>query len=113
MSNAVSTTHAYLGAIAGKDWAKADAYWVGGKPPPRPDDYAVRGIEDLRSLRINNDQPKPLDSESPPRSVEVPVTLRVRKESGIYEIRGWYRLRRKVAGDGWEITSASMRPSMD
>ena len=113
MSEAASTVHAYLAAIAAKDWNKADAYWTGGKPPPRADDYAVRGIEDLRSLRINNDAPKPLDSESPPRSLEVPVDLRVRKDTGTQTITGWYRLRRKVGGDGWEITSASLQPAMD
>lgn len=113
MSEAISTVHAYLAAVANKDWTKADAYWTGGKPPPRADDHAVRGIEDLRSLRINNDAPKPLDSESPPRSLEVPVDLRVRKDTGTQTITGWYRLRRKVGGDGWEITSASLQPAMD
>ncbi len=112
MSQAVSTTHAYLAAVAGKDWTKADTFWVGGKPAPRADDFAVRSVQDLRSMRINNDAPKPLDRESPPQSLEIPVTLRVRKDSGIYEIKGWYRLRRKITGDGWEITSASLQPSL-
>ena len=111
-ADAVSTVHAYLAAVAAKDWPRADTYWSGGKPPPRPDDFSVRGIEDLRSMRINNESPTPLDRESPPRSVEIQVTIRVRKETGGYEIRGWYRLRRKIGGDGWEITSASMQPSM-
>ena len=112
VSASVSTVHAYVAAVAAKDWAKADAYWSGGKPPPRPDDFALRGVEDLRSLRINNESPKPLDSEAPPQSVEIPVTLRVRKDTGVYEIHGWYRLRRKIGGDGWEITSASLQPSI-
>lgn len=113
MSEAASTTHAYIAALVAKDRDKADSFWVGGKPPPRPDDYAVRGIEDMSTLRIDNDLPRSLDQESPPRSVEVPVTLRVRKEGGGYEIKGWYRLRSKVTGDGWEITSASLRPTLD
>jgi hypothetical protein len=112
MLEAVSTLHAYLGVVAGKDWAKADTYWSGGKPPPREDDYAVRGIEDLRSLRINNEAPKPLDDESPSRFIEIPVSLRIRKDSGTYEINGWYRLQRKATDDGWEIASASLQPSM-
>jgi len=112
VSDAVSTVHAYLAAVAAKDWPKADAYWSGGKPPPRPDDFSVRGVEDLQSMRINNESPTPLDRDSPPQSVQIPVTIRVRKQTGVYEIRGWYRLRRKIAGDGWEITSASMQPSM-
>lgn len=112
-AQAAATVHAYLAEVAGKNWGKADAYWSGGKPPPRADDFAVRGIDDLRSMRINNGTPKPLDQESPPQAVEIPVILRVRKATGVYEINGWYRLRRKVSGDGWEITSASMQPSMD
>ena len=112
MSEAVSTLHAYLAVVAGKDWDKANAYWSGGKPPPREDDYAVRGIEDLRSMRINNEPPKPLDRESPSKYIEIPVSLRVRKDSGIYEINGWYRLQRRAADDGWEIASASLQPSM-
>lgn len=113
LSQAASTVHAYLAAVAGKDWNKADAYWVGGKPPPQPDDYSVRSLQDLGSMRINNEAPKPLDEEVPTRAVEIPVVLRVRKSDGIHEIKGWYRLRRKIGDDGWEITSASMRPSLD
>lgn len=113
LSQAASEVHAYLAAVAGKDWNKADAYWVGGKAPPQPDDYSVRSLQDLGSMRINNEAPKPLDEEIPTRAVEIPVVLRVRKNDGIHEIKGWYRLRRKIGGDGWEITSASMRPSLD
>jgi pyruvate/2-oxoglutarate dehydrogenase complex dihydrolipoamide acyltransferase (E2) component len=113
LSQAASTVHAYLAAVAGKDWNKADAYWVGGKPPPQPDDYSVRSLQDLGSMRIDNEAPEPLDKEIPTRAVEIPVVLRARKSDGIHEIKGWYRLRRKVSDDGWEITSASMRPSLD
>lgn len=112
MSEAAATLHSYLALVAGKDWDKANAYWSGGKPPPREDDYAVRGIEDLDSLRINNEAPKPLDDESPSRLIEIPVSLRVRKDGGVYEIKGWYRLQRKAAGEGWEIASASLQPTM-
>lgn len=112
MAEAVSTLHAYLAVVAGKDWDKANAYWSGGKPPPREDDYAVRGIEDLRSMRINNEAPKPLDDDSPSKFIEIPVSLRIRKDTGVYEINGWYRLQRKAAGEGWEIASASLQPSM-
>lgn len=112
IAEAVSTLHSYLAVVAGKDWDKANAYWSGGKPPPREEDYAVRGIEDLRSMRINNEAPKPLDDESPSKYIEIPVSLRIRKDSGIYEINGWYRLQRKATDDGWEIASASLQPSM-
>ncbi|MET0814852.1 MAG: hypothetical protein ABWX88_06630 [Pseudoxanthomonas sp.] len=113
LAQAASTLHAYLAVVAGKDWTKADAYWVGGKAPPRPDDYTVRSIEDLGSMRINSKAPEALDEESPTRAVEIPVTLRVRGDGGIREINGWYRMRRKVSDDGWEITSASLQPSLD
>lgn len=113
MSEAAATLHAYLAVVAGKDWEKADAYWSDGKPLPREDDYAVRGIEDLRSMRINNEAPRPLDRESPSKHVEIPVSLRVSKDTGVYGINGWYRLRRKVDGEGWEIDSASLQPSLD
>jgi len=112
-SSAVSSVHAYLGAVAGKDWKRADAFWTGGKPPPRPDDHALRAVEDLRSMRINNDSPTFLDEEAPPRALEVPVTLRVRSEAGVSELKGWYRLRRRIDSEGWEITSASLQPTLD
>lgn len=112
MSEAVATLHSYLALVAGKDWDKANAYWSGGKPPPREDDHAMRGVEGLRSMRINNDPPKPLDDESPSKFIEIPVSLRIRKDSGIYEINGWYRLHRKATDDGWEIAAASLQPTM-
>lgn len=112
-SQAASAVHAYLAALAAKDWPKADAYWAGGKPPPRLEDSSLRSIEDLRSLRINNDPPLALDSESPARTVEVPVTLRIRKDNAAYQLKGWYRLRRTINGDSWEITSASLQPTLD
>lgn len=114
MSQAVSQLHGYLGAIGAKDWDKADSYWSGGKPPPRPDDYAVRALADMQALRIQNDRPQPLDSEQPSNAIEVPVRLRATLDSGgSRQLAGWYRLRRKVDGSGWEITSASLQPRID
>ncbi|KAF1720707.1 hypothetical protein [Pseudoxanthomonas wuyuanensis] len=114
MSQAVSQLHGYLGAVGARDWSKADAYWSGGKPPPRPDDYPVRALEDMQALRIRNERPQPLDNELPSRAVEVPVQLRVTLDSGASrQLVGWYRLRRKVDGSGWEITSASLQPRID
>lgn len=114
MSQAVSQLHGYLGAIGAKDWDKADSYWSGGKPPPRPDDYPVRVLADMQALRIQNDRPQPLDSEQPSNAIEVPVRLRATLDSGdSRQLAGWYRLRRKVDGSGWEITSASLQPRID
>ena len=112
-ADAASTLHAYLRVIAAKQWNEADSYWSGGKAPSQPGDTSVRAAQDLHSMRIQNGSPKPLDKESPARSIEIPVTLRVRKATGITEITGWYRMRRKVGGDGWEITSASLQPALD
>ena len=112
-AQAASTLHAYLRAVAAKQWGEADGYWTGGKAPSQPGDASVRAVPDLRSMRIQNGSPKPLDQESPARSIEIPVTLRVRETTGITEINGWYRMRRKVREDGWEITSASLQPALD
>jgi len=112
-AEAASTLHAYLRAIAAKQWNEADGYWTGGKAPSQAGDASVRAVKDLRSMRIQNDSPKPLDQESPARSIEIPVTLRVGETTGITGINGWYRMRRKVGGDGWEITSASLQPTLD
>ncbi|WP_454831940.1 hypothetical protein [Pseudoxanthomonas wuyuanensis] len=114
MSQAVSQLHGYLGAIGAKDWNKADAYWSGGKPPPRPDDYPVRALQDMQALRIRNERPEPLDNDRPSNAIEVPVQLRITLNSGASrELIGWYRLRRKIDGGGWEITSASLHPRID
>jgi hypothetical protein len=68
----------------------------------------------MQALRIRNERPEPLDSELPSRAVEVPVQLRVTLDSGgSRQLVGWYRLRRKVDGSGWEITSASLQPRID
>lgn len=112
-AQAASTLHSYLRVVAAKQWGEADGYWTGGKAPSQPGDASVRAVPDLRSMRIQNGSPKPLDQESPARSIEIPVTLRVRETTGITEISGWYRMRRKVKEDGWEITSASLRPALD
>lgn len=112
-AQAASTLHAYLRAIAAKQWGEADGYWTGGKAPSQPGDASVRAVQDLRSLRIQNGSPKPLDQESPARSIEIPVNLRIGKTTGITEINGWYRMRRKVRADDWEITSASLQPALD
>jgi hypothetical protein len=112
-AQAASTLHAYLRAVAAKQWDEADGYWTGGKAPSQPGDASIRAAQDLRSMRIQNGSPKPLDQESPARSIEIPVTLRVRESAGITEINGWYRMRRKVREDGWEITSASLQPALD
>jgi hypothetical protein len=109
MHAAVSTLHAYLTALGGDDGAKADAFWAGGKPPARSGEADLRTLENLHALRIQNGTPSALDSEPVPSALEIPVELRASlDEAPMQRYRGWYRLRRAVAGDRWEITSASI-----
>jgi hypothetical protein len=110
---AASTLHAYLGALPAADRSRADAFWSGGAPGTPADDALLRGIEGLRSMHIQNEAPQALDRESPPRAFEVPVRLRLDTATGPVRVQGWYRLRAKVDGRGWEITSASLDPIVD
>lgn len=113
LADAASTVHAYLGALPNSDRTTSDAFWSGGRPAPRPDDANLREITGgLRSMRVENDRPHALDQEQPPRAVEVPVRLRISTEAGTQRYSGWYRLRAKVGGDGWELTSASLQPEL-
>lgn len=110
---AASTLHAYLGAVPGSDRSRADAYWSGGTPGKPAGDALLRGIPDLRGMRILNDAPVALDRQSPPRAYEIPVNLRLQTGSGQIRLQGWYRLRARIDGQGWEITSASLQPALD
>lgn len=109
---AASTVHAYLAALPNPGPA-SDAFWSGGKPAPRPDDAVLRTLADLHSLRVENDAPHALDREDPPRAIEVPVRLTALTAEGRRRFSGWYRLRARIDGQGWEITSASLQPVLD
>lgn len=113
LAAAVGTVHRYLTFLPGSSRAQADAMWSGGQPPPVPDDANLRQVADIASLRVNNDAPVALDREQPPRAVEVPVRLRLQTQHGERRYTGWYRLRTRVDGQGWEITSASLQPALD
>jgi hypothetical protein len=114
LHEAASTLHRYLGALAGGDLTVANALWVGGKPPPKPDDAALRAMGRY-SAHINTETPKPLDPDQfPSRALEIPVRLRMSDAEGnVRNWNGWYRLRRKIGNDGWEISTASMQPQLD
>jgi hypothetical protein len=109
MSEAASLIHEYLGALAARDLALADARWRGGRPPPVADDALLRNLPELHSMKIRNAAPVPLDEAFPTRSVEVPVTLRLISPQGqarYYDAR--YRLARTLDDRDWQISSASV-----
>lgn len=110
---AASALHAYLGALPGAERNRADAYWAGANPGTPAGDALLRDLADLRGMRIQNDVPVALDGESPPRAFEIPVHLRLDTGAGGARVQGWYRLRARVDGQGWEITSASLQPALD
>jgi hypothetical protein len=86
---AASTLHAYLGVLPRADRSAADAYWSGSGPGSPAGDAVLRGVTDLRGMRILNDAPKALDRESPPRAFEVPVQLRLDTGDGTHQLHGW------------------------
>jgi hypothetical protein len=109
--SAISTLQRYLAAL-GDDVARADAYWAGGTPPAASGEADLRSLRDLRALRIENRMPVPLDTDAVPGAVEIQVELRVGlKDVPMRRYQGWYRLRRAIDGERWEITSASIDAS--
>lgn len=111
VSTAASTLHRYLAALSSKDFAKADAFWLNGRPPAQSNEADLRSLKDLSALRIENQPPKPLDSESVPTALEIPIELRVSTgDAPNRYYRGWYRLRATNPAQGeWKITSASVK----
>lgn len=107
-SDAVSVVQSYLSAVGAQDWKKANPYWTNQRPGSG--EASLRSLKKLHSLRIENDTPRALDKEPIPNALEVPVNLRASFQDGrpMQRYRGWYGVRRKVSGDGWEITSASI-----
>ena len=99
--------------VLNNDRTRADAYWAGGGPGATADDALLRGIADLKGMRIRNGPPLALDNASPPRAFEIPVQLRLDTNGGPVRVQGSYRLRARVDGQGWEITSASLQPTLD
>ncbi|WP_225764396.1 hypothetical protein [Stenotrophomonas sp. Marseille-Q4652] len=110
---AASNLHRYLQLLVQGDRRGSDAFWSGGKPPPQPDDAVLRAMTDIRTLRVDNQAAIALDQEDPPRSLEIPVRLRLGTSQGNRILLGWYRMRPRVDGTGWEITSASLQPAID
>lgn len=112
-TEAASTVHAYLQALSSGRATQADAMWANGMPGSRRDDAVLRDGRAFDALRIANDAPVALDRETPPRAYEIPVHLRLDRESRVQRIDGWYRLRLAIDGRHWEITGASLQPVID
>ena len=107
MRAAVSTLHQYIGALPGSDRAKADAFWVGGRPPAQTGEADLRALRSPRGMRLQNWTPTFIGSAGD--AVEIPIVLNVSlADTSIRRYRGWYRLRRAIDGNRWEITSASV-----
>ncbi len=64
-------------------------------------------------MRIDTGTPVALDREQPPRALEVPVRLRLNDAAGAHVLEGHYRMRLRIDGHGWEITSAELHPRLD
>ncbi len=111
ISRAVDSLHRYIAALSAGRYAEADAFWTNGRPEASSNEADLRALKDLRSMRIQNDAPKPLDSESIPAALEIPIELRIGTEGRSARFyRGWYRMRSSnPAQGGWKITSASVK----
>lgn len=108
MRDAVSTLHRYMGALPGER-ARADAFWTGGKPPADTGEADLRTLQSPRGIRLQNSMPTFLGASDD--ALEIPVIVRVSlADTSTRHYRGWYRLRRAISGDRWEITSASVDP---
>lgn len=110
---AASTLHAYLGRIPAGDATALDAFWAGSGPGTPAEDAILRELQLPRGMRIDTGRPEPIDRQSPPRAFEVPVRLRVDTADGTRRIEGHYRLRARIDGNGWELTSAQLERRRD
>jgi hypothetical protein len=108
LRGAVAALHDYL-RLLHEDRARADQAWSGGRAGGGEAD--LRMLDAVARLRIETGTPTALDRLDPTAAVEIPVALRAAVPGGTRAYEGVYRLRRRVAGDGWEITSAAIDAS--
>lgn len=110
LQDAASTVHSYLGELSGGRREEADKRWAYHRLPQGNEEADLRSLTDLLALQIRNDEPKALDKEPVPESIEVPVNLRASFKNGeVRRYTGWYRLRRSPVSDSsWELTSVSL-----
>ncbi|AWH16814.1 hypothetical protein C1922_05530 [Stenotrophomonas sp. ZAC14D2_NAIMI4_7] len=92
----------------------SDAAWAFAPADPRhADDALLRQLPDLHSLRLDSEPPLPRDNERPSRLLEVPVRVRASTGQGTFRFHGWYRVQPRADGQGWQIQSAKLEPTLD
>ncbi|MBD7954811.1 hypothetical protein H9654_11440 [Stenotrophomonas sp. Sa5BUN4] len=96
-----------------REFDKADASWMVAPPPGRADDAALRGLREVRDLKINTDAPVPRDRQQPTHLIEVPVRIRVTTATTTVRYNGWYRLVPDPQRSAWLIQSANLQPVLD
>lgn len=108
-----ATVRNYIGVLLRGDRAAAAAYWQGGTARAQPDDAPLHHLSDVVSLRVDTDTPIARDTALPSRLREVPVRIRILTGQGTLHYHGWYRLQPRADGSGWELSGASLQPSLD
>ncbi|AWH52615.1 hypothetical protein C1924_05220 [Stenotrophomonas sp. ESTM1D_MKCIP4_1] len=94
--------------------AGIDAAWALAPPDARrADDAALRLLPDVHTLRLDAQTPLPRDQQQPPRLLEVPVRIRATTSKGQFRYHGWYRVQPRADGQGWQIHSAQLQPTLD
>ena len=104
----------YVLDLLNRNKAGIDAAWAIAPPDPRrADDAALRLLPDVRNLRLDSDPAVPRDQQQPPRLLEVPVRIRASTGEGVFRYHGWYRVQPRADGQGWQIQSAQLQPTLD
>ncbi len=104
----------YVLDLLNRNKAGIDAAWAIAPPDPRrADDAALRLLPDVRNLRLDSDPAVPRDEQQPSRLLEVPVRIRATTGEGVFRYHGWYRVQPRADGQGWQIQSAQLQPTLD
>lgn len=104
----------YVRDLLNRNKAGVDAAWAIAPPDARrADDAALRLLPDVRNLRLDSDTAVPRDQQQPPRLLEVPVRIRATTGEGVFRYHGWYRVQPRADGQGWQIQSAQLQPTLD
>ncbi|MGE6334647.1 hypothetical protein [Stenotrophomonas sp. NPDC077659] len=90
-----------------------DAWAIAPPDARRADDAVLRLLPDVRNLRLDSDPAVPRDAQQPPRLLEVPVRIRASTAEGQFRYHGWYRVQPRADGQGWQIQSAQLQPTLD